>query len=418
MRHAFSALALAGLAFLAGAGTGDAQPAEAQVRAALESAPAVAAARADRAAALARAEQTGLGGYETSLDAGLARREVDASGDSMEWQLGVSRRFRWPEKRRLDAELSRTETALAEAAYAHAWQAGALDWAGLWVRWDRARILEDVMANRADDARTRRDAERARLDQARGRAVDVDRLGRDLALAEAALETARQETELARLALDARFAGTARPDLAAALVPEACGGDGDSDPLSEMLQASPALRTARLALDHARLVRRRAEYDRRTDPQLGLQVFSERDGRETGVGVTVSMPIAGGLRAARVDEAAGNQNGRRASLAAVEAEARRAALELAARNIRTERRLQQARDAVAAAEQVLARLERGRDLQAVTVLDILEARSALWSAREAEIDARADRLEVRLHRGIRLGCVLGPENEPDAPHIP
>lgn len=407
MRHAFSALALAGVVVLAGSGISDAQPAQAQVRAALESAPAVAAARADRAAALARAEQTGLGGYETSLDAGLARREVDAAGDSMEWQLGVSRRFRWPEKRRLDAELSRTETALAEAAYARAWQAGALDWAGLWVRWDRARVLEGVMANRADDARARRDAERARLDQARGRAVDVDRLGRDLALAEAALETARQETELTRLALEARFPGTARPDLAAALVPETCVGNGSGgDPLNEMLQASPALRTARLELDHARLVRRRAEYDRRTDPQLGLQVFSERDGRETGVGVTVSVPIAGGLRAARIDEAAGQQNGRMASLAVVEAEARRAALELAARNIRTERRLQQARDAVAAAEQVLARLERGRDLQAVTMLDILEARSALWSAREAEIEARADRLDVRLRRGIRLGCVL------------
>ena len=78
-------------------------------------------------------------------------------------------------------------------------------------------------------------------------------------------------------------------------------------------------------------------------------------------------------------------------------------------NDRTERRLSQTRDAVDTAEQVLARLQRGRDLQAVTVLDILEARTALWSAREAEIAAEADRLETRLQLGIRLECVLVPD---------
>ena len=410
MKHVLPTLAVAGLVLLAGGAASYAQPAEAQVRAALEAAPAIAAARADRDAALARAEQTGLGTYETSLDAGMARRRVDASGDSMEWELGVSRRFRWPEKRRLDAELSRTEIALAEAGYAAAWQAEALAWAGLWVRWNRARALEDVMAGRVEDARARRDGERARLEQARGRAVDVDRLDRDLALAESAFETARQDSELARLALEARFPGMARPDMAAGLVPETCGVDRDAeDTLAAALHASPSLRAARLELARSQLQRRRAEYDRRTDPQLGLQVFSERDGRETGVGVSVSVPIAGGLRAARVDEAAARQSGSIASLSAIEAEVRRAALELEARNIRTERRLSQTRDAVDTAEQVLARLQRGRDLQAVTVLDILEARTALWSAREAEIAAEADRLETRLQLGIRLECVLVPD---------
>ena len=403
MSKVLSALACAGLLVSTAGAQMSATGAEAQLRAALTATPAMAAARADRDAAVARAEQIGLGEYETSMDAGLARRQVDGAGESAEWQLGVSRRFRWPDKRRLDAELARTELALADAAHARAWQAEALDWAMLWTAWDRARAMQQVMASRVEDARARRDAERQRLDQARGRAVDVDRFDRDLALAEAMLESARQEAELARLSLESRFPGTADPELAADLGPEACDG---AVSLETMLGASPTLQVARLELDRAELQRRRAEYDRRTDPQLGLQVFSERDGRETGVGLSVSMPISGGLRRARVDEAAGRQGSRAATLAAAEAEVRRTYLEQEARLVRTGVRVEQAAAAVAASRQVLDRLERGRALQAVTILDSLEARRALWEAREAQIAAGAERREAELVRGIRLGCLL------------
>ena len=385
-----------------------AQSAEEQVRAALEAAPSVAVARAEREIALARAEQRDIGEYETSLDAGFARRQAESSSDTSEWQVGVTRSFRWPQKRRLDNELARTEMAMADASYAAAWQAEALEWVSLWVQWDQARALEAIMGSRLEDARARRDAEAIRVDQNRGRDVDLDRLERDLSLAAAALQGAQTDRELTRLALEARFPGTARPELAQGLLSETCRLSQDTeDALSGMLSANPKLHVARLELNHAELMRQRAEYDRRADLQLGLQVFSEQDGRETGVGVGVSLPITGGLRAARLTEAASAQGGRVASLAAAEATIRRQALALIARTIRSERQVEQTREAVTAAERVLTRLERGRDLEAVTVLDILEARRALWGAREAEIAASADRLNAQLQAAVQLGCVLG-----------
>ncbi|EAP90308.1 Outer membrane efflux protein [Oceanicaulis alexandrii HTCC2633] len=405
MSYAFPALLLVGALFLSP--LAQAQSAEEQVRAALEAAPSVAVARSEREVALARAEQRDIGEYETSLDAGFARRQAESASDTSEWQVGVTRSFRWPQKRRLDHELARTEMAMADASYEAAWQGEALEWVSLWGQWDQARALEAIMARRLEDARARRDAEAIRVDQNRGRGVDLDRLERDLSLAAAALQGAQTDQELTRLALEARFPGTARPELGQGLLSETCTLSQDTEgALSAILAANPQLHVARLELNHAELMRQRAEYDRRADLQLGLQVFSEQDGRETGVGVGVSLPITGGLRAARLSEAASAQGGRVASLAVAEAAIRRQALELIARTIRSERQVEQTREAVTAAERVLARLERGRDLEAVTVLDTLEARSAFWGAREAEIAASSDRLKTQLLTAIRLGCIL------------
>ena len=385
-----------------------AQEPEDTVRSVIESSSGVMAARADRSVAMARAEQVRLGEYETQLDAGLARRQVRSADDSMEWQLGVSRRFRWPAKRQLDLDLARTESALAQARYTLSWQGEAEAWVRLWSAWSQASALVEVMDRRVEAARLRRDAEQVRLQHARGRAVDVDRLDRDLALARASLDTSRQSAELARLALEARFPGTAEPGLAEGLDTETCGDPDAGEALDTAIALSPALRVARLELDWADLQRRRAAYDQRADPQLGVQVFQERDGAETGLGVSVSLPITGGLRQARLVAAEGEQTSRAARLASAEQALRQTFLTLEARNLRSGLRVEQAGEALSAAQTVLDRLERGRDLEAVTVLDILEARTALWSAREVEIAARAEQVEARLLRGILLQCVLMP----------
>jgi cobalt-zinc-cadmium efflux system outer membrane protein len=325
--------------------------------------------------------------------------------------MATTRNGSWPGKQQLDQALSLTTLALAEARYQQAWQDEALVWAELWVSWQRAGALADIAESRTGDARERLEAERQRLAQERGRAVDIDRLQRTLSLAEMALEQAHEEAEIARLMLESRFPGTAgQIDSADTLLAACDGADIVTDPDTAYLQSSPRVRVARLESESADLQRRRAERDRRADPRLGLQVFSERSGAETGVGVSVSMPITGGLRTARVDEALGQQQGRAAALYIAEAEARRIYLQGQVRQARSARRLEQAHAAVASAERVLERLDRGRDLQAVTALDFLEARAALWSAREAEARARAELHEASLVRNVRMGCVLQPDH--------
>lgn len=401
--HALTAFGL----LWAGTASSLAQSADSQVLDAMRGAPALTLANAEREAAIARAQQITVGEYETNLETGFARRHVDTDGDSVEWQVGLSRRFRWPQKRLLDYEMARTSLALADARYESAWHQAALEWASLWVRWKRARDLQGILARRVEDARSRHGLERERIAQGRGRIIDLDRLERDLALLNGQLGAAEQETELARLALEAIYPGTAELELVNLTRADECAVDMENwQSVAAALERAPSLRATRLSLQQAELARVRANYDRRADPQVGLQVFSERNGRETGLGVSLSMPISGGLRTARVHEADADRTIRMAELDAAEAATRQLALELSARLVRLDFQLDQARMAVDAASQVLDRLATGQALQAVTQLEVLEARESLWEAREAEARIEASHLGTRLELGIRLGCIL------------
>jgi len=406
MTSSIHALTAFGLVWVCTA-TSLAQSADSRVLDAVRGAPAVTLASAEREAAIARAQQITVGEYETNLETGFARRHVDTDGDSVEWQVGLSRRFRWPQKRLLDYEMARTSVALADARYASAWHQAALEWASLWVRWKQARDLQAILARRVEDTRSRRDLERERIAQGRGRLIDLDRVERDLALLNGQLGAAEQETELARLALESNYPGTAETDLVSSSRPDDCAVDMENwQSVAAALERAPSLRVARLSLERAELARVRANYDQRADPQVGLQVFSERDGRETGLGISLSMPISGGLRRARVHESGADRDIRMAELDAVEAATRQLALEHSARLLRIDFQLDQARTAVDAASQVLDRLATGQALQAVTQLEVLEARDSLWEAREAEARIEASHLGARLELGIRLGCIL------------
>ena len=363
----------------------------------LAQSPAVVQADAERRAAESRARQLEIGQYETQVETGLTRRDAGLDGDFAEWNLGVSRQVRWPEKRRLDEALARNARHQARTRFEQVWRNEVLDWARLWTEFTLAEARARLASERIQGAQARLDAEQIRVQQGRGREIDRDRFRRDLALAEVAHGEAETVVRLARLALDMRFVGASGMEMPVEAILAACAAP-------EASPGSPAVRLAQLEGERIDLERRRTQSDLLPDPQLGLNLFSERDGDETGLGVTVSVPIAGGYRRARRDASDDLARAAAAARRAAEAEVERQRLEVEMRAVDGSRRRDQARAAEIAARSVIDRLERGLSLQAVTMLDLLEARQALLTAQLASAEAQAAFDHARLQRAILSGC--------------
>lgn len=391
-------LSLAWFALLASA-PAIAQLSQPTLDALLAQSPAVLQADAERRAAESQARQLESGQYETQVGTGFTRRSTDLDGDFAEWNLGVSRQVRWPEKRRLDEALARNTRQRARIRFEQVWQAEALEWARLTTDFSLAADRARLAGERTNGAQARMEAEQLRVQQGRGREIDLDRFRRDLALAEVAQGDAETAARLARLALDMRFPGASAMEQPVETVLASCVASQDASP------RSLPVRLAQLERERVDLGRRRAQSDLLPDPQLGLNLFSERDGDEAGVGVTVSVPIAGAYRRAGRDAYVDLERAATAAQRVAEADAERQRLEVDMRAVDSLRRRDQARVAELAAASVISRLERGLSLQAATMLDLLEARQALWTAQLASAEAQAAFDHARLQRAVLAGCL-------------
>ena len=125
------------------------------------------------------------------------------------------------------------------------------------------------------------------------------------------------------------------------------------------------------------------------DPSLGVRVFSERGGAETGAGLVFSMPFGGSRRGAIADQAMAEAD-------AALAEARMArfavqetsAADLAQARFRIES-WQRAREGLRAQMAVLARMRRGHELGEIDLADLLLTERMTHDAFTMEVDARA-----------------------------
>jgi cobalt-zinc-cadmium efflux system outer membrane protein len=378
--------------------------------AAVAASPVIEAASADLEAALARAEQLRLGGYEVTVTGAAARRTVDGVGDFTDYSGGVSRSFRWPEKRRADMALADVELRLARADFEIAWRNEALRLTALWNEWRLASELARLAEADARDAADAAAAESRLTARGAAREVDVDQLRADAALAELAMLQASESANRARSALAAAF-----PQL---LLPEAPPPFADAETLRANLAAQmnaapdhPEHRAARLGLERIQLVERRARLSQRPDPELGLEVFSEFDGDESGVGVTLAVPLSGRGRAVAADEsrsASLAQEARRRGAAREVVHVYAAALdavELAAS------RLSAAELAASASGTALRRVSRGRDLGASTVSELITARRMARQAEQALLEERAAATLAAHRLAIFEGRLLEPPLE-------
>ena len=93
-----------------------------------------------------------------------------------EWSIDLTRTFRLPEKRNLDASLADLETEIADARDASRRFEEELVFLSLWNEWARWTMLERVSREIADASSELAELEQAKVDAGTGRQIDADLL--------------------------------------------------------------------------------------------------------------------------------------------------------------------------------------------------------------------------------------------------
>ncbi len=263
----------------------------------LEQDPRVATARAGLEVARQESNMLGKSPYEWTGKALGQRRAVNDGARYIEWNVGIERTLRLGDKGTADRNLGLATTDESDARYGEALHESARELAALWVDWLAAERGRELSTENLSAAQ-----ENLRVVERRNRAGDASRLDMSLANADLA-EQRRIDNDVQTVAsaawarLSTRFPGLNRqsvPVPRAGLITES-----DSAWRERILGASDTLKLAQVQVRMAQAQADRARAERLPDPTLGVFAGVEGGGREQIVGITLSIPIPGGLRATR-----------------------------------------------------------------------------------------------------------------------
>lgn len=256
--------------------------------------PGVAAARAGLE--VARQEAGILEGspYEWTARAIGQRRNLQSGPGYNEWNVGIERTIRLPGKATADRRLGEATVELSQARYGDALHAAARALLGLWLDWLAAEHARELAGINLQSTQSSLAAVEERV-----RAGDASRLDLSIARAELA-EQERMENDAKTQSaanwarLSTRFPGISRenPPLPWPL------RIGESAAIwrEHILAQSDEMRMVRAQLLVSQGRTARAQADRTPDPTLGVFTASDIGGRERVSGLTISIPIPGGLR--------------------------------------------------------------------------------------------------------------------------
>ncbi len=372
-------------------------PSPAQVQAALQSQPAVRAAaeRVQAAAATQRALEAGS--HEFQASSTLQRRQV--AGEQRrygEWELGISRTIRLPDKARLDREIGSSTRSVADLRLEDAEHQAARRLLDAWMDWMRSTaVAADAAAQDQLLAREREAlARRVALGDAASRELDV--LDAERATQAAQTLMARDAALATRQALAMGFPGISVP-LAAPALPEPPELPGTpQDWRARIVQESAEIAMADGETMRLSKVAERARADRRPDPTLGVRLLSDRGGAERVVGVVFSIPLGTDYRRAQADTESANA-------AAAEAEAadvRRGIEQSAWLSVQAAQskyaQWQSHRQALSVQTSAQARTRRAWELGEAPLGEYLQSLRSLRQAHLAETQVRVDALQAAL----------------------
>lgn len=363
-------------------------PRDENVHAALNAYPGVAAAAARVDAALAERDMLRAGPYEFTLSGSYARRTIEREGRFEESDTTLSRTLRLPGKGSLDRKAGALGVEVAEDQREDTRHHAALMLSELWHDWMEAGELV-----RSDQQALEMQTAAADAVRRRTGVKDAAQLDLDQALASQALMEAQRADSLAKLE-------KARVTLAATFPEIPLTAEPPPLPAPEMPASVDRLRDLVIARSHeiraaeneaARLstVARRTQADRIPDPTVGVRMFRERGGLESGVGVQLSIPLGFGHRRAAASKASAE-----ASVAGFERDEVRRAIQATAdadaADVRTRIAAWTSTAASAkSATDAAARTERGHKLGAIDLADVLFIQKQANDARRGEIAARA-----------------------------
>ena len=239
--------------------------------------------------------------YEWTTRLSAQRRRYDNGGNSNEWAASLERTIRIGGKAGIDAQLGDTERAIAQARLGDA-------------RREAARALADLWIDALAASRQRELwAEQVSFAEASHRAVDTRRRAGDASVLD--LNVARADVIEVQRQLSAATTAEAKAQAKLALRFPSVKLDGRplADPVAlefdraqwreRILARSDSIRIAEGLLKRAELSAARAKAERIPDPTVGVYTASEAFRAERIVGLSLSIPLSGSYREARLQQA-------------------------------------------------------------------------------------------------------------------
>jgi outer membrane protein TolC len=394
MNPLFSLLIAAGLVSSASAwaATPDMPPAD-QVAIALERHPMVTAARATIEIEKTQRTQLQAGPHEFKLNLALAQRKTNPApgGNFAEWEAGIIRAVRLPDKTRSDSALGDALVKSAEAAQGEAMHEAGRDLLRSWFAWKREAALVTEWEKQSGLLRAQVDGVGKRIKA--GDAARAEKLAMDAALAQAEAQhtLARQRLRSAANTLAARFPSVLMPATPQLGEPEAIPRDM-AYWREEILEHNHELFALRAEADRWRAEWRRSEAGRSPDPELRLRFASEQGGDDRILGVGVELPLPGKARAAAAHGALVQAEAMQAQVVSTQARLQAEATntyEAAAGTFEVWQGSRAAEDSLTRSAELAAR---AYQLGEGSLAEVLTAR---WLAQEARLAARMAQAEAQ-----------------------
>jgi outer membrane protein TolC len=239
------------------------------------------------------------GPYEYALRGGYQSHSMPA-GRFPEWDIGIERAIRLPNKARVDGEIGAQGIELARRAAYSAWCDGARNLLKLWFGWARESIQLDLLRQQAEFLRQQQVVVTKRARAGDAPRVEMNLAEASVAQAEASVEALKGREEGARAALERTFVGLPVPARAPLGDPRPL--DGDLDFYLDRVRAhNDEVRVARAFTRRSRLYADRAAADRVPDPAIGARLSSDQSASDRIAGVYVIVPLPGAARRAVSD---------------------------------------------------------------------------------------------------------------------
>lgn len=268
----------------------------------VEQDPGVAAARAGLEAARQEAGILETSPYEWTARLSGQRRAVDAGSRYREWNAGIERTLRLPDKASADRGIGQAGVVEAAARYGKARRQAARELLTLWLDWLAAVQGQELAGMNRQSAQ-----ENLNAVEQRSRAGDASKLDRNLAQAawseQRRVENdARTQANAAWSRLNGRFPAVGHP--AAAFPVPAPVKEDTTFWRERILAESHELKIAQALLQKAQAQSGRARAEKVPDPTVGLYTASEAGGQERITGISISIPLPGEQRSLRSAQAA------------------------------------------------------------------------------------------------------------------
>lgn len=374
-------------------------PPEAAVRRALQAMPQLRLGAMNEELAATEQARLNAGPYEWIARAGTSQRRVAGVERFREHEWGLERGVRWFGKAGQDRAIGEQGMTLAAAQRADVWHEACRTLMQDWYSALRAQaVLQRLGEQHALVQQLKAVAER-RVKAGDSPALEVLQADTELRRSEALVEQARQDVAQALALLSATYQQLPAPAPTGLPEPRTASETMPAQ-VSRITQDNHELDLAQAEAQLYQLKARRAASERTPDPTIALRATRERDGQERTVGLSVSIPLPGQVRASEASAATV-----RARMAEERARQVEAKVQLDAQRVVAEERhshqvwasLRAVAEQSARQAQLMERAyQSGESSLSDTLLSRRQALEAALAAQTAQINALAASARVQL----------------------